>query len=45
MQTMILNKLEVVEIPEVAIAAPEDLADSRDRLGELVDWMTESCGR
>ena len=45
MQTMILNTLEVVEIPEVAIAAPEDLADSRDRLGELVDWMTESCGR
>jgi hydrogenase-1 operon protein HyaF len=45
MQTMILNTLEVVEIPEVALAAPEDLADSRDRLGELVDWMTEACGR
>jgi hydrogenase-1 operon protein HyaF len=45
MQTMILNTLEVAEIPEVALAAPEDLADSRERLGELVEWMTEACGR
>jgi hydrogenase-1 operon protein HyaF len=45
MQTMILNTLEVVEVPEAALAAPEDLADSRERLGELVDWMTEACGR
>jgi hydrogenase-1 operon protein HyaF len=45
MQTMILNTLEVVEVPEAALAAPEDLADSRERLGELVDWMTEACGQ
>jgi hydrogenase-1 operon protein HyaF len=43
MQTLILNTLEVVEVPEVALAAAEDLADSRERLGELVDWMTEAC--
>jgi hydrogenase-1 operon protein HyaF len=43
MQTLILNTLEVVDIPEVALAAPEDLDDSRERLGELVDWMGEAC--
>jgi hydrogenase-1 operon protein HyaF len=43
MQTLILNTLEVVDVPEVALAAPEDLADSRERLGELVDWMSEAC--
>ena len=43
MQTLILNTLEVVEVPEVALAAVEDLADSRERLGELVEWMTEAC--
>jgi hydrogenase-1 operon protein HyaF len=43
MQTLILNTLEVVDVPEVALAAAEDLADSRERLGELVDWMSEAC--
>ncbi len=42
MQTLILNTFEVVEVPEVAMAAPEDLADSRQRLQELLDWMGES---
>jgi len=41
MQTLILNTIEVVEVPEVAIAAPDDLADTRERLAELVAWMTE----
>jgi hydrogenase-1 operon protein HyaF len=45
MQTLILNTLEVVDIPEVALAAREDLVDSRERLGELVDWMSEACAR
>lgn len=44
MQTLILNTLEVVDVPEVALAAAEDLADSRERLGELVQWMSEACG-
>jgi hydrogenase-1 operon protein HyaF len=43
MQTLILNTIEVVDIPEVALAAPEDLADSALRLAELAEWMAESC--
>ena len=43
MQTLILNTIEVVDVPEVALAAPEDLADTRTRLAELVEWMTEDC--
>jgi len=43
MNTLILNTIEVVEVPEVALAAAEDLVDSRARLAELVDWMSESC--
>jgi hydrogenase-1 operon protein HyaF len=39
MQTLILNTLEVVEVPEVAMAAPDDLTDSRERMIELLDWM------
>jgi hydrogenase-1 operon protein HyaF len=41
MNTLILNTLEVVGVPEVVLAAPEDIADSRTRLGELVAWMAE----
>ena len=43
MNTLILNTLEIVDAPEVALAAPEDLADSRERLAELIQWMGESC--
>ena len=43
MNTLILNTIEVVDVPEVVLAAVEDLADSRERLAELVDWMSESC--
>jgi len=43
MNTLILNTIEVVEVPEVALAAAEDLVDSRVRLAELIDWMSESC--
>ncbi len=42
MQTLILNTFEVVEVPKVALAADEDLADSRERLRDLIDWMGES---
>jgi hydrogenase-1 operon protein HyaF len=44
MNTMILNTIEVVEVPEVALAAEEDLDDTRSRLAELIDWMTQSAG-
>ncbi|HEY2190004.1 MAG TPA: hydrogenase expression/formation protein [Caldimonas sp.] len=43
MNTLILNTLEVVDMPEVAVASAEDLADSRTRMAELVEWMSESC--
>ncbi len=36
MSTLILNTLEVVDVPQVACAAPEDLADSSDRLEEIL---------
>jgi hydrogenase-1 operon protein HyaF len=42
MNTLILNTLEIVDLPEVAIAATEDLEDSRVRVAELIDWMSES---
>ena len=29
-------------MPEVAIAAREDLVETRDRLAELLQWMGES---
>jgi hydrogenase-1 operon protein HyaF len=41
MQTLILNTLEITRVPEVALAAQDDLADSRERLVELLDWMAE----
>ena len=43
MNTLILNTIEIVDVPEVALAAVEDLEDSRERLSELVDWMTASA--
>lgn len=43
MQTLILNTLEITRVPEVALAAAEDLADSRERLRELIDWIAESA--
>jgi hydrogenase-1 operon protein HyaF len=42
MQTLILNTLEVVELPEVAVAAQEDLEASLERLAELLAWMSDS---
>lgn len=43
MQTLILDTIEVVDMPEVAIAAADDLADTRVRLAELLQWMQESA--
>ena len=39
MQTLILNTIEVIAMPEVAVAAREDLVESRERLDDLVQWM------
>ena len=40
MNTLILDTLEVVGVPEVALASSEDLADSRERLAELLHGWT-----
>lgn len=34
---LILNTIEVVDVPSVAIAAPEDIADSIERLDEILE--------
>ncbi len=39
---MVLNTIEVVDVPEIALAAPDDLDDSRARLAELVEWMGDA---
>jgi hydrogenase-1 operon protein HyaF len=36
---LILNTIEIADVPEVARAAPEDLADSRERIAEVLDWI------
>ena len=33
---LILNTIEIIDVPEVALAAPEDFADTADRLGQIV---------
>lgn len=40
--TVILNSVEVTELPEVACAAPEDLADSEERLVEVLQWVEQA---
>lgn len=42
MQTLILNTIEVVDMPEVALAAREDMLESAERLADLVQWMGDS---
>ena len=37
MGTLILNTLEVIDVPQVVAAAPEDLADSAERLAEILE--------
>ncbi len=34
---LILNSIEIVDVPEVACAAPEDLEDSAERLAEILE--------
>lgn len=40
--TVILNSVEVTDMPEVACAAPEDLIDSVDRLHEVLQWVNQA---
>lgn len=39
---MTLNMLSVCDIPEEALASPEDLEDSKKRLTEVIRWIEES---
>jgi len=39
---MILNSVEVVDMPEVACAAHEDLVDSALRLEEVLEWVNQA---
>jgi hydrogenase-1 operon protein HyaF len=41
LDALILDTIEVVAVPEIALAAPDDLADSRTRLAELVEWISD----
>lgn len=41
MDTLILNSIEVIDMPEVALASAEDFADSIERLKEYLDLMAE----
>jgi hydrogenase-1 operon protein HyaF len=38
---VILNTVEVGELPAVACAAAEDIADSRERLAEVLQWLVQ----
>jgi hydrogenase-1 operon protein HyaF len=40
--TVILNTVEVCQLPDVVGAAPEDLADSHERLAEVLQWLERS---
>jgi hydrogenase-1 operon protein HyaF len=39
MDTLILNSIEIVAMPEVALASPEDFADTLERVREYLDMM------
>ncbi|WP_281981576.1 hydrogenase expression/formation protein [Azonexus hydrophilus] len=43
MDVLILNSIEVGGMPEVALAAPEDFADSLQRLQEYLEMMAENA--
>ncbi len=45
MDTLILDTIEVVDLPEAARATAEDYADSVERLDELLGWLREGWAR
>ncbi|AJY08310.1 MULTISPECIES: hydrogenase expression/formation protein [Burkholderia] len=40
--TLILNTIEITNLPEIVQAAPEDIDDSHERLAQLIDWVEEA---
>lgn len=39
---LILDTLEITDLPEVVLAAPEDLADSLERFADIIQWFAEA---
>lgn len=39
MDRTLLSSIEITRVPEAAVAAREDVADSGQRLGEVLDWL------
>ena len=39
----LLESYEICPIPEVVLAAPEDLVDSAQRLSEVCQWLAEAA--
>ncbi len=44
MDTVILNSVEVTDMPDVACAAPQDLSDSCERMEEVLKWVRQGQG-
>lgn len=40
---LILDTMEVTDIPSVVVAAPEDIADSAERLGDILEALREAA--
>ncbi len=34
-----VDSIEITDVPEVAMASPEDIADSAERLHEAFEWL------
>lgn len=45
MDTLILDMIEVVDVPEVACAAPEDIQDSAQRLAEICEALEQEAAQ
>ncbi|MFD2642807.1 hydrogenase expression/formation protein [Pseudomonas japonica] len=40
---LILDTIEITDLPQVLLAAPEDLADSLERFADVIQWFREEC--
>jgi hydrogenase-1 operon protein HyaF len=41
---LILNTIEIADVPEIALAADEDIVDSRERLADVLAWLvSDEC--
>ncbi|HBO5412194.1 TPA: hydrogenase expression/formation protein [Pseudomonas aeruginosa] len=42
---LILDTIEVTDLPEVVLAAPEDIADSLERFEDIIQWFEGECAQ